>query len=115
LEIRDDAEGTIPAWHSGLSSFEKLQISLIEVVAMADKNNGSFLLENRGGRRLTVVFEPEADECELETGETITIEQSFRSQPATVRIDLTPGGSVAVVIWPGDGTFSVKKGDAIIR
>ncbi len=82
---------------------------------MADKNSGSFLLENGSAGKLVVVFEPEADECELETGETITIEQSFTSRPATVKIDLTPDGSVAVVIWPGDGTFNVMKGGVTIR
>jgi hypothetical protein len=68
-----------------------------------------FIIHNTSPKPLVLNIEPEASSVPLLPGEEVTVTESFKSAPVTIRVNASEQGETILSIWPGDGNVCVRK------
>src|SRR5205814_1884920 len=69
-----------------------------------------FVIHNDSPRSLTLNIEPEGAFFPLGRGEEVSITDTFRELPVTVKLTTSDKGDPIISLWPGDGEVRVEKG-----
>src|SRR5487761_1122590 len=71
-------------------------------------NHSRFVIQNDIAGALIVNIEPECVQVPLTLGEKLTVRDSFKSEPVTLKVESSNGETI-ISVWPGDGEVRVEK------
>jgi hypothetical protein len=73
-------------------------------------HHNHFVIRNDSPKSLTLNIEPEGVFFPLGRGEEVSITDTFRELPVTVKLTSSDKGDPIISLWPGDGEVRVEKG-----
>jgi hypothetical protein len=67
-----------------------------------------FVIQNDLSRPVILNIEPECAHFSLASGEKLTVCDTFKTEPVTLRVESDRGDTI-ISVWPGDGEVRVEK------